>query len=121
MQNIFLYHKQVACQGSVVFDRAFNGGFIEGQTQTYRLEDVTPAAFRLFSEWLYSKQLTLLDHDLENKSDPTEVSKDDYLMKCMSQDHILVELWILGDRFAVGALQNYVLKSMMNASRLVEL
>jgi BTB/POZ domain len=50
----FLIHKEFACRGSAVFEKAFNSAFIEGQTQTYKLEDVTPNTFRFFSEWLYS-------------------------------------------------------------------
>ena len=34
-------HRDVACHYSPIFKAAFNSGFTEGQTQTYRLEDVS--------------------------------------------------------------------------------
>ncbi|KAF7878831.1 hypothetical protein EAF04_000034 [Stromatinia cepivora] len=38
-QETFQIHKQIACQHSEVWDRAFNSAFLEGETQTYHLED----------------------------------------------------------------------------------
>ncbi|KAE9381274.1 hypothetical protein N431DRAFT_457876 [Stipitochalara longipes BDJ] len=35
----FTIHKEVGCCHSKVLDAAFNSDFVEGQTQTYRLED----------------------------------------------------------------------------------
>ncbi|KAH6671117.1 hypothetical protein B0J14DRAFT_656103 [Halenospora varia] len=49
----FLVHKQVACHSSEVLNAAFNGDFIEGQTQTYILNDVTDNAFTLVTQWMY--------------------------------------------------------------------
>ncbi len=34
-------HRDVACHYSPIFKAAFNSNFVEGQTQTYRLEDVS--------------------------------------------------------------------------------
>ena len=42
----FIIHKEFACYVSPVFDAAFNSNFVEGQTQTYKLDDTTPRAFQ---------------------------------------------------------------------------
>lgn len=53
---------------------AFNSSFIEGQTQTYRLEDIDPAAFRLFVQWLYSQKIDLY---IDEASAADALCKDD--------------------------------------------
>lgn len=40
-------HKDVACHYSPVFKAAFNSKFTEGETQTYKLEDVGQRTVRL--------------------------------------------------------------------------
>ncbi|TVY15074.1 hypothetical protein LARI1_G006127 [Lachnellula arida] len=40
-------HRDLACYYSPVFKAAFNSRFIEGETQKYTLEDVSPAVARL--------------------------------------------------------------------------
>ncbi|TVY88126.1 hypothetical protein LAWI1_G006725 [Lachnellula willkommii] len=55
----FVVHKEFACQYSPVFQAAFNGEFIEGQTQNYVLEDVTEPVARLLVNWLYTQQLDI--------------------------------------------------------------
>jgi BTB/POZ domain len=54
-----LVHKEVACLHSPVFKTAFNGSFVEGKTQTYRLEDTSVDVFRLLVQWLYSQKFKL--------------------------------------------------------------
>lgn len=46
----FTAHKEVVCYHSKVLDAAFNGDFIERQTQIYRLEDTTEGVFKLFMQ-----------------------------------------------------------------------
>ncbi|KAH7417462.1 hypothetical protein BKA64DRAFT_702229 [Cadophora sp. MPI-SDFR-AT-0126] len=46
----FIVHKEFACYHSSVFRAAFNSNFVEGQTQTYRIEDTSAGAFRLLVE-----------------------------------------------------------------------
>lgn len=55
----FIVHKEVACFHSEVLARAFNSGFIEGQTQTYTLDDVSEGAFKLFVQYLYHQEIEL--------------------------------------------------------------
>ncbi|TVY71183.1 hypothetical protein LSUE1_G008210 [Lachnellula suecica] len=108
----FLVYKDIACRGSKVFERAFNGGFEEGRTQTYELDDVDPDTFRYFSEWLYSQKLTLMNHEILDKSTWTEAEIQAHNIECSQEDKHLVGLWILGDKFDVVALQNYAIDQM---------
>ncbi|TVY41599.1 hypothetical protein LOCC1_G007765 [Lachnellula occidentalis] len=60
----FVVHKEFACHYSPVLKAAFNSDFIEGQTQTYVLEDIGPygiETFTLFVKWLYTQKLDLLE------------------------------------------------------------
>jgi hypothetical protein len=116
-KETFLIHKEVACLGSAVFETAFNGGFKEGLTQTYELEDIDPNVFRFFSKWLYSQKLTLLDHSFDNKGSWSVTEAESHNDKCSDQDMILVGLWILGDRFAVKGLQNYVMEKIVTVAK----
>lgn len=104
----FLVHKEVVCQQSEVLAAAFNSGFKEGQTQTYRLEDTTDRAFRLFMQWLYSRKFTLLqlrpDHHFDEKEAKTELE--------LAEDMSLVELWVLADKFRMSSLQNATLDAI---------
>ncbi|CZT09925.1 uncharacterized protein RCO7_02246 [Rhynchosporium graminicola] len=79
----FLIHKEIVCHNSGVLAVAFNGNFIEGRTQTYRIDDTTERAFKLFMQWLYSKSFTL------------------------------VELWVLADMLLMPSLQNAIIDVMM--------
>ncbi|TVY86775.1 hypothetical protein LAWI1_G008444 [Lachnellula willkommii] len=114
----FLIHKAIACRASPVFDKAFNGNFIEGRTQTYKLPDVDPATFVLFSDWIYAKKLTLLSHDFATEDTRTEEETIDHLGKCAMQDKVLVNLWIMADRFLVTKLQNHVIVHLMEISKI---
>jgi hypothetical protein len=49
----FIIHKE-QIQLSPVFQIAFNGGYMEGNTQTYRLTDTSEAVFRFMAQWLYT-------------------------------------------------------------------
>jgi hypothetical protein len=56
----FTVHKEFACRVKA-FDSAFNSNFMEGQTQTYRIDDTSADAFRLFAQWLYGQDLDLFE------------------------------------------------------------
>jgi hypothetical protein len=55
--NLFMVHKEVACLNCPVFAAAFKSDFVEGQTQTYKLEDITVDAFQYVVYWFYSQKL----------------------------------------------------------------
>ncbi|KAH6671118.1 hypothetical protein B0J14DRAFT_595375 [Halenospora varia] len=69
-QKSFIIHKEVACFHSPVLNAALNSEFIEGQTQTYTLEDTTPGSFRLLMQWLYGGEFKVsqLSADLATMS-----------------------------------------------------
>jgi hypothetical protein len=86
---------------------AFNSNFVEGKTQTYRIEDTTEEAFRLVVQWLYSQKLVLLQHTPNHPllEDVTHLSG-------MAEDESLVELWVLAAKLKIPKLQNAAIDSM---------
>jgi len=106
----FLVHKEFACHYSPTLNAAFNSTFIEGQTQTYRLEKISEGAVRLLVQWLYTQKLDIVQlrnsygepegDDITEMND--EETKDEYL--CLAQ------LWVLADQFLIPKLQNLVLR-----------
>lgn len=55
----FLVHKDFACHYSPVLRAAFNSSFIEGETQTYDLDDVEEETVRLLVHWIYTQSIAL--------------------------------------------------------------
>ncbi|TVY13745.1 hypothetical protein LARI1_G008201 [Lachnellula arida] len=89
----FIVHKAFACHYSPVFKAAFESGFIEGQTQTYKLEDAEPKVVQLLVQWLYTQRLDIrVDMEVDNKlAFPSAVS-----------------VWALADKLLLPGLQNEV-------------
>jgi hypothetical protein len=81
-------HKKFACNYSPVLKAAFTGNFMEGQTQTYTMEDTTEGAFTLLAQWFYTQKL---DGDLGGAN----VAGDN-----------LARLWVLAERLLIPRLQN---------------
>jgi len=81
---------------------AFNSQFIEGQTQTYRLEDTTEGTFRLFVQWLYYQQLEILQLQDDDVDDDLTID----------EDKSLFGLWILADKLGAPRVQNLVIESI---------
>jgi hypothetical protein len=52
----FIVHKEHACHHSPILNAAFNGNFVEGQTQTYRIEDTSPGPFNSSSSGSIAKR-----------------------------------------------------------------
>ncbi|PVH85686.1 hypothetical protein DL98DRAFT_605275 [Cadophora sp. DSE1049] len=105
----FLIHKEVVFQQSEVLAAAFNSGFKDGQTQTYRIEDTTVRAFRLFMQWLYSHNLTGLQVDPDYEYDENDDEEDELED---AEDMSLPELWVLADKFGMPCLQNAALEAI---------
>ncbi|TVY49272.1 hypothetical protein LCER1_G008549, partial [Lachnellula cervina] len=101
----FIVHKEIVCYHSPVLNAAFNSGFVEGQTQTYKLDDVSEGVFKLLVQWLYSQKLTV--QDLDQKKDFTAI---------YWQDRNLAALYVLADRLAMPSLQNLVLEKIEHLS-----
>jgi hypothetical protein len=127
---------EFACHYSPVLNAAFNSSFLEGQTQTYRLEDIGLSAFRLLVQWLYSQNIDLhievniIPNDAvqsvagAGKNDSSKASDgqctneegddDDDIPPELydawrAQDLDLAQLWVAGDRLLMPRLQNAVI------------
>ncbi|ESZ95327.1 hypothetical protein SBOR_4261 [Sclerotinia borealis F-4128] len=114
-QENFLIHKQVACQHSEIWDRAFNSSFIEGQTQTYCVEDTNVEVFRLLMQWVYQEKFDHVHSD-RGQAGSSEC-KGETQQECAAEDILLVQLWILADRFLIRKLQNYTMNIMLKSHR----
>ena len=102
----FVVHKEFACHYSSVLKTAFNSNFIEGQTQTYRLQETTERAIRLLIHWFYTQKLDTF------VPKPEEGQREEYLEVKHSQDMSLVELWILAEKLLLPTLQNLVAREI---------
>ncbi|TVY36386.1 hypothetical protein LSUB1_G004769, partial [Lachnellula subtilissima] len=100
----FVVHKEFACHHSPVFNAAFNGPFVEGQTQVYGLEDTTTRAVRLLVYWLYTQKVDL-----------TLPNDDHSALKAQASS--LAELWVLADFLLIPRLQNAVLGAIVSVRR----
>jgi hypothetical protein len=115
-----MVHKEVACLYCPVFEAAFKSDFIEGQTQTYKLEDITVDAFQYVVYWFYSQKLkTFVVSPAEIKEWSTKMLGDKSVQpnaipksrigkmlreRCFS----LCRVWVLADRLQIPRLQNLV-------------
>ncbi|TVY24083.1 hypothetical protein LHYA1_G006973 [Lachnellula hyalina] len=90
----FIVHKEFACHYSPVPKAAFNSEFIEGQTQTYVLEEATEPVARLLVDWLYTQQLDICRYE---KTHP----------KKAEEGLSLCRLWLL-----LPGLQNLIVRTI---------
>jgi hypothetical protein len=100
--KIFLVHKEFVYHHSPVLKTAFESSFIEGETQIYKLDDVTPATFTLFVQWLYTQNLC------NPITPPGDVSS------LIEHWHSLLRLWVLADKMMVPRLQNMTINAIEN-------
>ena len=122
---------EFVCYYSPALRAAFNSSFVEGQTQTYRLEDISTNAFRLFVQWLYSQKIDLhvgIDSVSDNsvqsvagagkngsnkpgneiEEDEEEEVSTELVEAWRAQDLDLAQLWVADDRLFIPSLQNTV-------------
>ncbi|KAL2072728.1 hypothetical protein VTL71DRAFT_12071 [Oculimacula yallundae] len=102
----FIVHKEIVCHHSKVLNAAFNSEFVEGLTQTYRLNDFGEGTFKFAIQWMYSQKLNLLHKDANHASDETTMLED------RKQISDLTELWVLADRIAMPNLQNAAIDAL---------
>jgi hypothetical protein len=71
----FLVHKETVCHYSPVLRAAFISDSVEGQAQTYRLEDTSEGAFRFFAQWIHHQRFELDYHKdaAEKRQDSEEI------------------------------------------------
>ncbi|KAE9381286.1 hypothetical protein N431DRAFT_490688 [Stipitochalara longipes BDJ] len=94
-------HKDFACHYSPVFKAAFNSGFVEGQTQEYRVDEEDEEVIRLLVHWFYTQQLDILQTPEDSQGDKSEVAGKEELC--------LAKLWVLADKLIIPQLQNMTL------------
>jgi hypothetical protein len=118
---------EFACYYSPVLNAAFKGPFIEGQTQTYNLEDIDTTAFRMLVHWLYTQNLDLTLEELEkppamgdtvtptNQPSPKYLAEEeDQIPESVSAHELhLVQLWVIADRLLIPALQNAAIETLV--------
>ncbi|TEY57531.1 hypothetical protein BOTCAL_0215g00130 [Botryotinia calthae] len=117
-QDTFMIHKQIACEHSEVWDRAFNSAFIEGQTQTYHIEDADPEAFRLLTQWVYQEKF---EHAHSREFSPRHNGDFYLIVQCMEEDGVLLRLWVLAEKFLIRGLQNYTMRVLCSKSLVCKL
>jgi hypothetical protein len=102
----FLVHKEFACHYSPTLNAAFNSTFIEGQTQTYRLEEFSEGVVRLLVQWLYTQNLDIgqlhLQHENKEITEQSAPEAED-------ENLLLAQLWVLADQLFIPKLQNLVI------------
>ncbi|TVY50182.1 hypothetical protein LCER1_G009004 [Lachnellula cervina] len=116
----FIVHKEVACHYSPVLKAAFNSDFVEGQTQTYVLDDIGEhgiATFTLFVEWLYTQKLDLLqelkdivDGDKEYRTIPANIRR------IGAAEIQVAEMWIIAGKLLVPSVQNLAIEQLERIS-----
>ena len=105
--DILIKVPEFVCHHSPVLNAAFNSNFIEGETQTYRLEEIRTSAFRLLVQWFYNEEFDIFkedDLDCANDEHDPEIEK-----LWADQDLDLVQLWIVADKLLIRPLQNAVI------------
>lgn len=87
----FTVHKNLATHYSPFFEKAFNSGFVEGQTQEMVLEDVEADIFGYVVNWLYTQKI---------------IHPDDEEIQLLE----FAKLWVLAGRFLIPRLQNKAIR-----------
>jgi len=108
----FAIHKEVASY-SPVLKAAFNSDFLEGQTQTYILEDASVGGFQLVTQWLYRQAFkSLFTKEELDKMAALPVNcplpRDEQHRIFARQSH-LVDAYEVGDYLQLPRLQNLIL------------
>ncbi|PMD64785.1 uncharacterized protein K444DRAFT_625422 [Hyaloscypha bicolor E] len=114
-------HKEHACYYSPVLKAAFTSSFVEGQTQTYRVEDTDPDIFRLLIQWFYKQTFK---HSTANSAESiieeqsiVEVSEAEFPSAEIDSMYLnMVKLWILAERLIIPRLQNFIMDSLVEMS-----
>lgn len=107
----FQVHSSFACHYSPVLRAAFNSDFIEGQTQTYKLDEPERVVLQLLIHWFYTQTIKLDDYKV--KFNPlTSKQFHDTRRKGNLESIALVKLWILSDKLLLKRLQNMVVDKL---------
>lgn len=100
----FTMHKEFACHYSPVLKAAFEGEFVEAQTQTYIISDYEEDVVRDLVEWFYSQQVSGF-----RSIQPFKIERFEYCAKITLN---LAKLWTLADNLLIPELQNYTIRQL---------
>ncbi|KAN0122681.1 hypothetical protein V8E51_001007 [Hyaloscypha variabilis] len=103
----FVVHKEFVTHYSPVLRAAFSSDFIEGQTQTYRLEDTTEEAVRLLIHWIYTQKLDITKFD---DWKPAPESPERFAIR--KQNDSLANLWVLAEKLFIPQLLNLAIEEI---------
>ncbi|PMD39680.1 hypothetical protein L207DRAFT_566592 [Hyaloscypha variabilis F] len=103
----FVVHKEFVTHYSPVLRAAFSSDFIEGQTQTYRLEDTTEEAVRLLIHWIYTQKLDITKFD---DWKPAPESPERFAIR--KQNDSLANHWVLAEKLFIHQLQNLAIEEI---------
>ncbi|TVY32187.1 hypothetical protein LOCC1_G008823 [Lachnellula occidentalis] len=98
-EKAFAIHKDLICNRSDFFSKAFNGPFKEGVDGKMHLPEDDPQAFSAVVAWMYRDQLPLF---------PTEQFKDD-IVGCDMYINLLLPLFQLAEKLCINTLANQVM------------
>lgn len=108
-EDTYSIHKNLLCHHSPFFDRAFNGNFQEGVSQSMNLPEVEAEVFGLLVHWLYEHNI----HD-ETEDNVIDLTESTSILPKLIQ---LAKLWLLAQRALMPALQSDALKRIDEISR----
>ncbi|TVY15177.1 hypothetical protein LARI1_G007255 [Lachnellula arida] len=98
-RKAFAIHKNLICNRSDFFSKAFNGPFKEGVDGTMHLPEDDPEAFSALVVWIYRDQLPLF---------PSERFTDDR-DGCERYIDILLPFFLLAEKLCINALANQIM------------
>ena len=139
--NSILVGVEHVCRYSSVLKAAFRSCFLEGQTQTYRLEDTDPKTFQLLVQWFHTQNFKHIPASVSvavasvSKYESTEKSTQDIVENTAAalvqivkerlekrrkqQPEIdtmylaMAQLYVLAERFVIPRFQNYIMTSLV--------
>lgn len=115
----FHIHRTFAICRSPIFKAAFEGPYLEAQSQTYKIDGpFDDNAIRILAHWIYTMKIDF-EHIkdpktgelLELPDEPVELEGDERTPGIDTFIDALVQLWVLADRLLMPKLQNAAMKS----------
>lgn len=129
----FVVHQALLCSKSPYFTKALTGPFEEGQTGIVKLEDVTPALFRIIVIWLYTGKIVYTASNEDSNIDDELPSADGAFpslecAKLLTQlparipenastwpKMMLLPLYLLADRLGIKELRTNTIDALNDA------
>lgn len=137
-ESLLIRSTEFACYYSPVLRAAFESNLLEGQTQKYRLEDVSIDAFRLLVMWLYSQDIEAPPISPQTETEFTDeedairhsnainsvsssqksTAQNEFLPRPkvsgerLTHERNMIHLWIVADRLLIPSLQNLCIRKL---------